>query len=257
MKQLSEPYILDLEALQRPLIAISIAASFDHTRADRPPVPRGNVVPASAKLVAIALSWGCLRNSSTRKRGEPEVVRSLVVADSIQPASGQPIFSSESTLLAEAHFVLGEFVHPILVTWNGYDTQFLRNRGLAEGMAVSWLGTSEGPGYDYSKSGSPATDVRNLLSPHESTIPLEQALADLGLLLPAHMTAGERLELLAVGTFVLVAHRMWRDDKLLDDGDIERALGTFSDRLMTEARRRPPLRAFVPGIKRICDLGRR
>lgn len=127
------------EELKRPLIAISVAVRIEHTEGHKP-VPRCGDELTGAKLAAIALAWGRLRQSRATRRDDPKVVRSFAVKGAIQNAAGQSAVSDEITLLKQASKAVGELAYPILVTWCGYDAHALYSRGFArEWMSAGWV----------------------------------------------------------------------------------------------------------------------
>lgn len=150
----------------------------------------------------------------------------------------------EADLLNAATRLIEVPPSPLLVTWNGStDIPYLRSRAFAGKRRADWLFNASLPGTEELVS-THHLDISQYLFPEGFSIPIEQALLEIGVPCDPAIKGLARLEITACGLLFLAAKAFWFRGEISADA-YGRFLGSFTERARHLAASRPHFGIFI------------
>ena len=153
-------------------------------------------------------------------------------------------FGNETELLCAATRLIEVPQSPLLVTWNGSAViPYLRSRAFAGDRRADWLLKAASPGPE-GLATAYHLDLSRYLFPEGLSIPIEQALFEIGAPSGPEIKGIARLEIAACGLLLLAAKAFWFRGEISTEA-YNRFVGSFSERAHHLSAARPHFGLFV------------
>lgn len=199
---------------------------------------------ATGSLNAIALGIANMRLGPGETELEFRDVHALCTSGSHAEVGRTISCRNETELLYAATRMIEVPQSPLLVTWNGSaDIPYLRSRAFAGDRRADWLLKASSPGTEELASAY-HLDLSRYLFPEGFSVPIEQALFEIGAPRSPEVIGLARLEIAACGLLLLAAKALWFRAEISVEA-YNLFVGSFSERARHLSAARPHFGCFV------------